>query len=197
MLVFIFGSVSASAANDSGGMYLSLGLIGYQFQTSGTNGLVGEKSLISAETGLGYVFRDWLYFGGIFNHSAGNEKTIDSSNLATYHQQISQYYGPSLGYMGANWFLLGHYFLAAQQKDNVTMDVGASYTDDRTGTGFGFSAGYKVIRSTLLELAPGLSYKSISFNNCRNRISGATAPCNPVVSHSEITPYITLLVNIR
>jgi hypothetical protein len=195
--VIFFSAPVAQAKGESGGMYLSLGLIGYQFNVNGSNNMVTERSLLSAETGLGYVFRDWLYIGGIFNHTVGAEKTKDASNLNTQHQQIYQYYGPSLGYMGPGWFLLGHYFLAAQQKDNVSADGSNPYTDDRTGTGFGVSAGYKVIRSTLFELAPSISYKSINYNNCRNRVTGATTPCNPSVSHSEITPYLTFLVNIR
>lgn len=178
-------------------MYLSLGLMGYRFNTGGVIGAVQEKTLLSSETSLGYVFKSWLYVGGLFNYTVGTDKTTDGTGSATNHQLTYQYYGPSLGFMGSNFFLLGHYFLNAQHKDVVTPDTGVGYTDDRTGSGFGASIGYKVVQSTLLEVAPVLAYKAITYENCRNRVTGATAQCNPKISQNEFTPYITLLINFR
>ena len=196
LIVLVVILPAASSWADSDGLYMSEALIGYtQTFNNSSVGSVASKGIFSSETGLGYVFSGWFYVGGVFTYSIVNEKVIDSSVTSINHAETFQYYGPALGYMGDNWFFIGHYYAAAEMKDVVT---GSFITQNYgyTGTGFWLNIGYKFLLGSF-ELAPVLSYKNITYNNCRDPYTGASSACNPSQNQTEITPYLTLLFNFR
>ncbi len=196
ILSFLSSSVFAAKPSDKKGIFLSEGIIGFTQRYSSGSPAVQEKVLMSSETGLGYIFGKWFYLGAIFNYTIVNETTDDSISKVS-HQNIFQYYGPSLGWMGEDWFLLGHYFAAAEQRDTVTGDGPSTYTNVRTGTGYGGSLGYKFHLNTILDLAPVITYKAVNYTSCRDLNTGSMSACSPVITESDFLPYITLLIDFQ
>lgn len=155
-----------------------------------------EKLYFSSETGLGYILGDWFYLGGVFNLTLVKEK-VGSSGSETTHDETFQFYGPSIGWMGDNrFFVILHYFAYAEHRDQVTNPNGSTSTNARTGTGFGLNVGYTFPMGSF-EIAPVLAFKNINYVNCKDPSSGATSTCNPTVTQTELTPYLTLLFNFK
>ena len=191
-LVALASVSSVGLADDSGGVFLTEGLMGYSLSFSNAAlGAPQQRTFGSSETSLGYVFSNWLYFGGVINYTIVNQKNTDGFNNPYNHQETYQYYGPALGYIGENWFLIGHYYAAAEKRDTVTGNF-PQQNYDYTGTGFGINLGYK-FPIWGFEMAPVLAYKNINYTNCKDPNTGATSTCNPTQNQTETTPYITFL----
>jgi len=187
-------SISIPAIADPGGLYLTEGLMGYEFSFNNSPTSVTQRLYLSSETGLGYIIDGWFYLGGIFNYTAVNEQTSDGGGTTTNHQETFQYYGPSIGYMTDSWYFLAHYFANAEKKDSLS--GAASGTVDNTGNGFGFTIGYKIPIGSF-EIAPAFSLKFINYTNCKDPNTGATSSCNPTIQQNEVDPYVTLLFNFK
>jgi hypothetical protein len=181
---------------DQTGLYVSESLLGFSFKFNTSPTAVTEKTLLSSETSLGYIIAGWAYLGGVFTYSMVNEKTADSNSNEISHQETYQYYGPAFGYMGDNWMFIGHYYAFAEMRDNVSGYNITSYTMNRTGTGYGLNVGYRFMLGDF-ELAPLVSYKQITYNNCKDPNTGATSTCNPSVVQTDIIPYFTILFNFK
>jgi hypothetical protein len=193
LIVLLLFSFSKAALADPGGLYVTEGLLPYDVNFNSSPTGVTQRLFLSSETGLGYIIDGWFYLGGIFNYTAVNEQTTDSAGTFN-HQETFQYYGPTVGYMTDSWYFLVHYFANAEKKDILTGAATGNY--DNTGNGFGIGIGYKFPVGGI-ELAPVLSFKSITYTNCKDPSSGATATCNPSIQQTEIDPYFTLLFNFK
>jgi len=193
VLVFLASiSTSVQVKADPSGLYITEGVLPYDINFSSSPTGVTQRLFLSSETGLGYIIGDWFYIGGIFNYTAVNEQTTDSSGIIN-HQETFQYYGPSIGYMSDSWYILAHYFANAEKKDSISGAASANY--DNTGNGFGVSLGYKFPIGGI-EMAPVISFKSITYTNCSAN-NGASGTCNPTQQQTEFDPYFTFLFNFK
>jgi len=178
------------------GVYVTEALIGYSATVNNTATAVTEKTLYSSQTGLGYPIAGWLYLGGVFIYTGVTEKSTDALSLETLHQETYQYYGPTLGLMTDDFFILGNYFVNAEKKDTITSPGALTQNVDNMGTGWGVNVGMK-FPLWGFELAPTLAYKNILYTTCKDPYSGASVSCNPNVQQTEITPYVTFLFNFK
>ncbi|MDZ4676049.1 MAG: hypothetical protein SGI74_00950 [Oligoflexia bacterium] len=194
ILSLIFSAFPTQA--EQTGLYVSQNLFGVSLRFNTGPSSVQDKTLISSETGLGYILGGWAYLGGVFNYTMVNEKTTDSGSNAVTHQETYQYYGPALGYMGESWMFIVHYYAFAEMRDNVSGYNVNPYTTNRTGSGYGVNVGYRFLFGDF-ELAPVISYKAISYINCKDPNSGATSACSPDVVQNDIIPYFSILFNFK
>ena len=87
ILSLIFSAFPTQA--EQTGLYVSQNLFGVSLRFNTGPSSVQDKTLISSETGLGYILGGWAYLGGVFNYTMVNEKTTDSGSNAVTHQETS------------------------------------------------------------------------------------------------------------
>lgn len=177
------------------GVLILENIFGYHslFENGGT--AANQRSIISSETNLGYTLFGFCFLGGTLHYTYLNEVSGSDGSRVTY-QQAYQYYGPSLGLATESVILLGHWYPYTEHRNLVTQANGSSLTYVKTGSGYGASLAYIFSFSTF-SLAPMISYRSINFDTCRDPNTGITAGCNPNVFINEVTPYLSLILNIK
>lgn len=191
---FLILTSSISLANPEG-IYITEGLIGYTLSFNQSPTAVTSRTLLSSQTGLGYVIGGWVWVGAMFHYTSLQETTSDASNTSTTHNETYEYYGPSFGYMSDSWAFILHWLAYAEQKDNVSAP-GGGYLTDRAGSGFGLDVGYHF---TVLgiNMGPMIALKSINYQNCKDPTTGATSSCNPTITQFDVIPYFQFLFNFK
>lgn len=179
-------SLSSFAAGGGGsgimirpaGMYWS-----HQFKNGQTPESSSTVNHFIASVGMGYRLDTGVYIGGTYTWMQEETKT-DTSGTVTETKSTHNGYGPTLGFVSSNLYILGTYLISPV---HVTGTDSAKDTYS-TGTGYQVDLGYMFGFTSNFAMGPQLTYYHAEFKKKKDSIGNETDLSGSFVS--DIRPMI-------
>jgi len=172
---FIFSLVSMAAeargGSSGGDEWVFNPAFMYLYSNTTDGGSTSTTSRVLADISLGYKFSSPIYLGGLYSYDSTSTTSSSSTTTDTFGS-----YGPSLGLLTDNVYLIFTYFVASTETTS-----NHSYS---SGSGFQVVLGYKFDMGSSWGLGPQVNYRSLAY----------TKDGNSTVDHHYTTllPYVSL-----
>lgn len=174
-LILIIFCFSTQALAEVGlGFRIAPGFM-YIIEDQISSGTEAKRSRLLSDIRVGYEMAG-PYVGAIYSF---DETTLITT--ATTTERVASY-GPSVGYMFSDFFLLASYYLSSTADTNS----GGNLTTLSTGTGyraeFGFRFGSGMVGGSAEMVYSSLNYKKRSFNGSESSIDETRSTLYPRLS---------------
>lgn len=180
---FFFGAISQAAVVFAPAVTYSTSST--NDETTSANRKTESRNL-GIDLRLGYSMVGGLYIGGIYATENGGTLT-ETNGTKTEDNVTATRLGVSLGYMTGNFYLLGHYFLSAEESDT---DQGGSTTRRTDGSGYQLDAGWAFQISSGVAIGPQIAYKNIVYK--KTEAGGTSISKN--FTRTGVAPMFSLVV---
>lgn len=116
--------------------------------------------------GLGYRMANGLYLGVTY-YSGSSPQKQEVGGAATYDfTETWTSYGPSVGYVGTNFFVTGTYHFSPQS----TYATSSTTTTFTGGTGYQIDVGYEFDLTDTITVGPQFTYYVASYKRYKNSV---------------------------
>ncbi len=116
-----------------------------------------------ASIGMGYRLDTGIYIGGTYTWMQQDTKT-EIAGVTTETKSTHTGYGPTLGYVGNNLYLLGTYLISPVH----TTGTDAAKSTYSTGTGYQVDLGFMFGITSNFAMGPQFTYYSSEFKKVKN-----------------------------
>lgn len=186
-LFSLFFSVHAHAAGSGvalrfGGMYWT-----HQFKNGATTTTTTTVTHYDFIGGLGYKMDSGLYLGGTYTWLHEEQRVESNSTIETLEDNTG--YGPTIGYIGENFYFLGTYLIEPT-------DVTGSPTSKVTymgGNGYQFDLGYMFWINSQFGMGPQFTYYHAEFKKIKGS-SGTETDLASTGSTTDLRPILAFAV---